>query len=272
MNTPSYRRAFSTLGCVELDLGNALALAARHCLNGIELRGLYGDLDLPRTLTSAFGSPDGFGAVVRAAPESVSVIALDTSWSLTKHAAGDTRELLDYVPWAEAAGIPWLRVFDGHAQGSPIENAERFAAALKWWDEQRARHGWRTQLMVETHDTLLHTDAVLELCIRATEVHLLWDAHNMWRRHGEDPLHVWQALRPHIAHLHVKDSVSVPSARHPYTYALPGEGEFPAAELFAALRADGYRGAVSLEWERHWHPYLAPLEDALYSAQQRRWW
>ncbi|MGG2474197.1 sugar phosphate isomerase/epimerase family protein, partial [Rhizobium sp. BR5] len=27
---------------------------------------------------------------------------------------------------------------------------------------------------------------------------------------------------------------------------------------------------LSLEWERHWHPELPPLEDALMAA--RNWW
>jgi hypothetical protein len=43
----------------------------------------------------------------------------------------------------------------------------------------------------------------------------------------------------------------------------------------AALRealGSGYAGAVSLEWERQWHPELPPLADALRSAAARSWW
>jgi hypothetical protein len=43
----------------------------------------------------------------------------------------------------------------------------------------------------------------------------------------------------------------------------------------AALRAalgGSFSGAVSLEWERQWHPELPPLEDALRSAFDRSWW
>ena len=75
-----------------------------------------------------------------------------------------------------------------------------------------------------------------------------------------------------VVHVHVKDSVSRPSARHPYTYVLPGDGEFPAAPLFAELRAGGFDGPVSLEWERMWHPYLPPLDEALRVAGARGWW
>jgi len=43
------------------------------------------------------------------------------------------------------------------------------------------------------------------------------------------------------------------------------------APLRAALQA-GFGGAVSLEWERLWHPQLAPLDEALASATRLGWW
>jgi sugar phosphate isomerase/epimerase len=42
-----------------------------------------------------------------------------------------------------------------------------------------------------------------------------------------------------------------------------GKGEYPFGELSEALRSGGYAGAVSLEWERKWHPTLEPLEEVL---------
>ena len=65
--------------------------------------------------------------------------------------------------------------------------------------------------------------------------------------------------------------VSVPSDRHPFTYVLPGDGEFPVAPLMEQLRKD-YADVVSLEWEKFWHPYLPSLEDALATAGERAWW
>jgi sugar phosphate isomerase/epimerase len=82
----------------------------------------------------------------------------------------------------------------------------------------------------------------------------------------------WRAIRGHVVHVHVKDSVSVPSARHPFSYVLPGEGEFPMTPLKAELRAANFSGPVSLEWERMWHPYLPPLDEALTVAAARGWW
>ena len=75
-----------------------------------------------------------------------------------------------------------------------------------------------------------------------------------------------------MVHVHVKDSVGIPSARHPFTYVLPGDGGFPIAPVLAALRADHFAGAVSLEWEKQWHPYLPSLDEALTTAAARGWW
>ena len=72
--------------------------------------------------------------------------------------------------------------------------------------------------------------------------------------------------------MHVKDSMPVPSGKPPFTYVLPGAGEFPMEALRAALEADGFAGPVSLEWEKFWHPDLPPLDTALAAAAARGWW
>ena len=81
-----------------------------------------------------------------------------------------------------------------------------------------------------------------------------------------------RTIRSSVVHIHVKDSIGIPSARHPFTYVLPGGGEFPAQPLFDALRTDGFKGPVSLEWEKAWHAYLPSLDEALASAARRGWW
>jgi hypothetical protein len=44
------------------------------------------------------------------------------------------------------------------------------------------------------------------------------------------------------------------------------------APLVAELKAAEFSGPVSLEWERMWHPYLPPLDEALAVAAARGWW
>lgn len=262
---------FSTLGCPELDLDAAIALAARHGLFTLELRALGGTTDLPAWFQERFGAPSGLANHLK--QHHVKVCALGTSFKLVGNDDCDRAQLERYVKWADGANVPWLRVFDGGKTGGAEEITEA-AATLQWWREQRIRNNWAVELMVETHDGFVTSGSLHDLIARCPQISLLWDAHHTWKRGGETPAHTWTTVRNHVVHVHVKDSVSSPSpnGRHPYTYVLPGDGEFPMAELRDALKTHGYNGVLSLEWERMWHPYLPELDRALHHAAQLRWW
>jgi sugar phosphate isomerase/epimerase len=201
----------------------------------------------------------------------VRIAAFDASLHLVGATPAEREHLVALAPWAEALGVHRLRVFDGGKQADAAEVTEA-VSTLRWWQDLRRKHGWQVQVMIETHDSLLTAAAIRRLLAAAPEVAILWDTHHTWRKGGEDPVVTWPAIRDRVVHVHVKDSISVPSAKHPFTYVLPGDGEFPLAPLLAALQADVYTGPVSLEWEKLWHPYLPPLEDALRAAAARKWW
>ena len=262
-------KSFSTLGCPELTLAETFALAERHGVTAVELRTLGGTTDLPAWFARTYGSPPALAAWLQG--RRVRILSLDTSLGLVAPSAEEREAFLRFVPWAEALGVAWLRVFDAGREptGDGLEEA---VATMRWWREQRAERGWRADVMVETHDTLLTADAALRFCARVPGAAILWDAHNTWRKGNADPMALWRAIKAHVVHVHVKDSVSRPSGRFSYTYVLPGTGEFPMAPLLEALRAAGYAGALSLEWERQWHPELPPLAEALQSAAERKWW
>ena len=131
----SYTRTFSSLGCPELSLGEALALAARHGLPAIELRSLSGTVDLVALFTQTHGTPEHLAAHVKSAP--AGIVSLDTSF----HLIGDNnearrREFLEFLPWAEALGVRWLRVFDGGNAPTEAQLAEA-AATVRWWRDLR---------------------------------------------------------------------------------------------------------------------------------------
>ena len=263
------QRCFSSLGCPEFSLDAVLGLAGKHAIPAVELRSLGGTLDLPAYFATHFATPAALALHVKDEP--VRIAAFDTSLKLVGSGEAEWRTTAEsFLPWAEALGGVKLRVFDGGQTGSPEEIAA-MAARFSWWQALRRKRGWQSDVVVETHDSLFTAAAVLRLVAAAPGVKILWDSHHTWKRGGEDPVATWRALQPHIGHIHVKDSVSHPSPKHPYSYVLPGEGEFPAAPLMSVLKAE-YPGDLSLEWEKLWHPYLPLLEDALVSANGRGWW
>ncbi|MGH7946872.1 MAG: sugar phosphate isomerase/epimerase family protein [Opitutaceae bacterium] len=265
----SLRRCFSTLGCPELSLDAALALAEKHEVFAIEVRALGGTIDLPAWFATHHGLP--FQLAARLRESRAGIVALDASLRLTAATADAREQLGALAAWADAAGVAWLRVFDG--DGGADDRA--FTAAgetLAWWRALRSEHRWKCDIMVETHDSLFTADAITRFRAAFPGTAILWDAHHTWRKGGEDPVATWNSIRPAVVHVHVKDSISVPGPRHPFTYVLPGDGEFPIAPLRDALRRDQFEGPVSLEWEKLWHPNLPPLDDALAAAAARKWW
>ncbi|MES2695881.1 MAG: sugar phosphate isomerase/epimerase [Verrucomicrobiota bacterium] len=262
-------RCFSSLGCPEMGLEEACALAAKYGLPTIELRSLGSTVDLAGYFAGAFGTPEKLASWLQG--QSVRVVALNASLKLVGATEADKAQLVGLAPWAEAMGVRWLRVFDG---GKTMDAAEiaQARATLDWWQGMRKQHGWRCEVMIETHDSLFTAEALQRFLSALPEATVLWDAHHTWRKGGEDPLLTWLAVRGRVAHVHVKDSVPVPSARHPFTYVLPGDGGFPVGPLLATLDREGFSGPVSLEWEKLWHPYLPSLGEALRVARDRSWW
>lgn len=259
----------SSLGCPELSLGELLALAVRHGIGAVELRTL-GGLDVPSYLRKEFGTPAAFAGFVAAQP--VRVIGFGTSMSLVGPGRKRQDLFLEFLPWAEALGGVRLRVFDGGKNWTDAEFAEA-VAFLHWWQAERATRGWRSDIMIETHD-FLFTAAVLQrfLAVAPKGTAILWDTHHTWRIGGESPTVTWRAVRDSIVHLHVKDSVTLPDPNGKYAYVLPGAGEFPMRDLLTVLETDRFGGPLSLEWERQWHPTLPPLDEALAHASVSAWW
>ena len=120
-------------------------------------------------------------------------------------------------------------------------------------------------IVLETHDAFSTGAQVHELITRAAHpaVASLWDLHHPYRQ-GEAPEETDRYLSPTLRHVHVKDSKD----GH---YMLLGEGDIPLFPMLDRVLDGGYTGAISLEWEKRWHPEIAEPEVAFpqYAAALR---
>lgn len=266
------RWGISSLGCPELTMEEICALAGRFGIHDLELRSVADRLDLPTYLDETY--PDAKALVDLLAGAGQQVVSLDTSFKLIGGGGEDREALLRFVPWAEALDVPFLRVFGGGSMENPLTDDEWEEACghFEWWARNKGKQGWNVDLILETHDGFSSSDRCLQLQSRISgELAITWDTHHTWKLGGEDPQTTWDRLGSLVRHVHIKDSISVPSARHPYSYVLPGEGEFPAMDTLRVLADGGYRGAVCLEWEQKWHPYLPPIDHALAALSPAGW-
>lgn len=242
---------FSTLGCVELELEEALALAKSYGLQAIELRGLGGTLDLPEYFKSRFGVPDRLAACF--ADHGVWPASMDASTSLAEAGDIERAELRALLPWATATGAGQVRVFDGGDTGSDAE-LRHMGLTLDWWDELDPS----LPLAVETHDAIAQPHVLDKFLELYPKTRILWDTHHTWQAGNEGPAVTWGKLRGRTAHLHVKDSVRSGDG---HLSVPPGAGSFPHRELMTALSRAPV--VISLEWERYWHPEIGRIEPAL---------
>jgi len=144
--------------------------------------------------------------------------------------------------------------------------------SLKWWQSHSDKNQWKTRIALETHTGFSSSERCLKLQEAfGNPIDIIWDTHHTWKGGNESASQTWEQMGSMIRHIHIKDSISVPSARHPYTYCLPGDGEFPVDDVYNVLRDNNYTGVISLEWESKWHPYLPDLATALKTLKAAGW-
>jgi sugar phosphate isomerase/epimerase len=259
------------MGCTELTLPQVLSLADQFSIDCLELRSLENRIDLPTYLAE---KPGGLAAVRQSLARHPARV-LGTSFKLVGDTEAGRTTLISFAQLAEQIGTPYLRIFGGGTWGTTLtdENYRQAVELLNWWQEQKKKNSWQVEILIETHDAFSASPPILKLFELLGRTHpIIWDSHHTWRLAGETPADSWKQLKPHTRHVHIKDSILKPSARHPYTYVLPGTGEMPARQVLDLLQKDHFNGAVSLEWEKMWHPYLTPIQDALAACQKEKWW
>jgi sugar phosphate isomerase/epimerase len=262
----------STLGCPELSLPQICKLLSEFGLRQVEIRAVDGRLDLPQWASDAGWTPSRAATLL--ARHDIEFRVAGSSFKLVDNNEQSRAELQAFCGWADSWGARYVRVFGGGTWGQSLTEADYDQAAqtVAWWQQERKQRGWRIEMLLETHDAFSASAPCRHLLARLRRpIGIIWDSHHTWRLGGESPRESWSQLSRWIRHVHVKDSIAKPSARHPYTYVLPGDGETPLGEIVEVLRRHRFPGTVSLEWECLWHPYLPPLCEALTRLQALPW-
>ncbi|MFC9392768.1 sugar phosphate isomerase/epimerase family protein [Streptomyces sp. NPDC057027] len=245
------RLAFSTLGLPGLPLTEVIRLAADHGWAGLELRCALGEPV----------HPDMSGAArrrTRRALDTAGLTPLSVASYLGIAEPGEdgplVSALLDHVRLAADLGAPHVRVFPRGGDGAgeaDLRAARRLAAAA---DEA---HALGVRILLETHDshrTGRDVARVLDL-VGHPAVGALWDLLHTWLA-GETPAAGWEALRPHLGYVQVKDVAD----RSDLTPLALGAGVLPIGECVRPLPQDCW---VSWEYEAPWYPDAAPLAPLL---------
>jgi len=250
--------SFSTLGCPEWTMDEVCEKGTLYGYQGVEIRGIHGELNLTRC--PALGPDRRKDTLALCTAAGLQIAALGTSVKLCLPDQGDResnwadgRRAIDL---AAALGTDKIRVFGGQ-----IPEGVAFADAEGWVVQGLKRLGdyaapRRVFVLLETHDSFIRTDVVRGVMekVGSEWVRVLWDVHHPFRMGGESIRESWENIGRYVAHTHFKDSRATDGEGHQLT--LMGEGDVPVREALAVLKAGGYHGYLSLEWEKRWHPEL----------------
>jgi len=258
-----YPIAFSTLGCPSWSWKTILETADRLGYAALELRGIAGEMDLPKV-------PELSGTRLAATKKDLAALGIvvsDLGASARMHEKDPaTREKqLDegrrFIDLAQAMGVKYVRVFgDKIPEGEPKEEAmKRVVEGFRQMAEYAKPAG--VTVLIESHGDFTHSRDLEEILTRAAspQFALLWDAHHSFVAGGEQPADTFARLGKWIRHTHLKDSKPEGADRR---YVLIGAGTVPVKEQVRVLAKGGYQGYYCFEWEKKWHPEIEDPEVA----------
>lgn len=255
--------SFTTLGCPSWTWEQIIDEAVRLGYNGVELRGIAGELRLGRC--AALRGDRLEASLSYAKSRGITIICLNTSCvfhddSLFDAAIEEGRETIDL---AFRLGAPFIRVFGDRIpverhESTIIRQVARGLQALGQYAEDKG-----VSVLLETHGDFSSSDRVLEVLRQTASpaIGIIWDVHHTVKYGKQElPAATWRQLGPYIRHAHIKDALGEGAAVHP---VLVGKGDLPIRDWIALLCDNGYNGWLSFEWEKKWHPEIEEPEIAL---------
>ena len=265
------KTSFSTLACPDWHLSQVIDAAANYGYDGIELRVISREFDLWKL--PEFKAPSL--PATRAAIESRGLVVVTADSSACFHspdASERERNFVSALHMADVAaglGARAIRVFGDSIQpgNSRGDTARWIADSLDRLAHELEPSG--VQVWLETHGDFSSAADVSNLfaLLGRSDIGIIWDPANAFDRHGEMPV-IPSDIAPYIQHVHLKDLSN--SSVGPSRFVPTGQGDFPFERMFDWLAAIGFDGYVSFEWEKQWHPELAPPEEAL--PHFIHWW
>ena len=255
--------AFSTLGCPGWTWPTVLDQADRLGYAGIELRGIQGDMDLPKR-------PELTGDALKQTRrdlESRGLVITDLGASAHMHEkdpalrAAQLDDGRRFIDLAHAMGVPYVRMFgDKLAPEEPKEEViKRIVDGFQQMAAVAKPAG--VTVLIESHGDFTNSPDLQTILegVGSPAFALLWDAHHTFVAGGEAPADTYKRLGRYIRHTHLKDSKP---EGNDHRYVLTGTGVVPVKEQVRVLATGGYKGFYCYEWEKKWHPEIEEPEVA----------
>lgn len=263
--------AFSTVSCPKWDFDTIVARAKEYGYEGVEVRGFLNESILtasnpfltdPRKLRDLFNDNDLDICCL------ASSIAMSQNKKRDAAAAADLRQFIDT---AAALSCPFVKVFDTQVRAG--QDRSSAGVALGNWILPLADYAAEREIVIVIENALSFRSAkemwsILDR-LQHPSIACCWDVFNA-AMVGESPYLSVPTLNSKIQYVQVKDAKLGALGA---TYTKLGEGDVKVEKFLTRLRGIGYKGWVTLEWEKAWLPNIAEPEEILPDAikKMREW-
>jgi sugar phosphate isomerase/epimerase len=259
--------SFTTLSCPNWSWEKILDEASKLGFDGIEIRGLQGEMFLPKC--EPFFQENIAKTLQNVKEKGLEICCLDTSCTFHDQEKYDAamEEGRATIDLAQQLGTPYIRVF-GDKIPDQAQKAETIAMVAKGLQTLgKYAEGKGVYVLIETHGDFSDTTDLLAALKQTTSeaIGVLWDIVNPYKYgEGESMKDSYDKLSSYIKHAHIKDTLG----RGDQKITLVGEGDVPIKEAVDVLKDSGYNGWLSFEWEKKWHPDIEEPEIALPAFMQ----
>ena len=246
--------SFSTLGCPNWSFDEIALRASQYGYDGVAFRGIGGELDLTKVPNSSPPALANTRHRLKEAGLATSMVLTSAVMMIAEPEKLEASLQLgqSHIDIASALECPYIRVFGGQMPVgiSHAAAVRRAGERLHRLGDYAARRG--VDVLIETHDDWVVTSR-LRRAVEAADhpnVGVLWDVHHPVRIAGESMAQAWANIGSWVRSVDVKDSVTDFEARLGYRYVQIGDGEIPLKDALQILKAAGFDGWLTFEWEK----------------------
>lgn len=264
--------AFSSVGCPGWDLATMVQKAKEFGFEGIELRGLKGQMHLPLAPELA-SNPTRIGDLLRDTGVEAVCLASSASFHMSdpKKVAENQAQAREYIDLASALGCPFVRLHAGEIPKARFFGYQRreivlgrIAKALIELAPYAADH--RVTIMVENGGDFSDSAAMWYLvdACESPAVKCCWNPFAA-RTRNERPTTSIPRLGVKIGLVRLCDGKFNGTGAFD-GHVLPGKGNVEIPRLIQLLKGVGFAGYLVFDWPKLWVASLAEPDKAFPAA------
>lgn len=255
--------SITTLGCPEWSFEQILTNFEALGVEGIEVRGIEGNVDADKI--PYFSEEQKDETLARVAAHNLKLIGFGTSANFHDPAklAANIAQCKTTIDVCRRMGIPAIRVFGNNCPDGEgrEETLKRIGEGIR--EVCHYADGTGVKVLLEIHgqiNSVENVKPILDICGGEPSFGIIWDVMHSDKTTGDDFEAFYQLVKPYLCHMHLKDHLR--ASEPPFKLVNIGRGDIPLKAIIRRVLEDGYDGYFSFEWEKKWHPELDEPEIA----------